>query len=47
VDLNACEAVSREIDPIIDELDPIDGSYYLCVSSPGLDRPFKTKDDYK
>jgi ribosome maturation factor RimP len=35
------------IDPIIDEHDPIEESYYLIVSSPGLDRPLKTPRDYK
>ena len=38
VDLNDCEAFSRAIDPMLDELDPIDGSYCLEVSSPGIER---------
>ena len=31
----------------LDEIDPIDESYYLEVSSPGLDRPLKTDKDLK
>lgn len=38
IDINDCTAVSRAIDPIIDEADPIDKSYYLEVCSPGLER---------
>ena len=33
-----CEAMSRAIDPILDEADPIDQAYFLEVSSPGLGR---------
>ena len=46
VDLNDCESVSRAIDPLLDEADPIPGSYYLSVSSPGLDRPLKKSADF-
>ena len=38
VDINDCENFSRAIDPILDELDPIEQSYYLEVSSPGVER---------
>ncbi len=38
LDLDTCEAASRAIDPILDEADPIDRSYYLEVGSPGLGR---------
>ena len=31
--------MSRVIDPILDEADPISCAYYLEVSSPGLARP--------
>jgi ribosome maturation factor RimP len=47
LELEDCEKISRMIDPIIDEHDPIEESYYLIVSSPGLDRPLKTPRDYK
>ncbi len=36
-----CEAFSRAIDPILDEEDFIEESYYLEVSSPGIDRALK------
>ena len=45
--LDDCEAISKSIDPQIEKLDPIEDGYYLCVSSPGLDRPLKTQRDYK
>jgi len=38
VDINSCEAMSRAIDPVLDEIDPIEESYYLEVWSAGLDR---------
>lgn len=38
VDIDSCEAVSRRLDPILDEADPIDVSYYLEVWSAGLER---------
>ena len=38
VDINDCTDVSRLIDPIIDEADPINVGYYLEVCSPGLER---------
>ena len=38
VDINDCTDVSRAIDPIIDEADPINVSYCLEVCSPGLER---------
>ncbi len=38
VGIDDCERVSRAIDPILDEQDPIESSYYLEVSSPGLSR---------
>ncbi len=45
--LDDCEKISRLIDPVIDENDPIPESYYLVVSSPGLDRPIKTPRDFE
>ena len=48
VDLDTCEKFHREIDAVIDELDPSYGEpYTLNVSSPGLDRPFKTHRDFE
>ena len=48
VDLNTCETFHRAIDPVLDEIDPTFGApYTLNVSSPGLDRPLKTKRDFE
>lgn len=48
VSLDDCEAVHNAIDAPLDDLDPTDGkSYTLNVSSPGLDRPYKTARDYE
>lgn len=48
VDLDTCEMFHKAIDGVIDELDPSYGEpYTLNVSSPGLDRPFKTKRDFE
>jgi len=38
VDITDCENVSRRIDKILDDADPIEQSYYLEVSSPGIER---------
>jgi ribosome maturation factor RimP len=47
IGLDDCEKISRLVDPVIDVLDPIEGPYYLCVSSPGLDKPLKTSKDFE
>ena len=39
VNIDDCEAVSRQVSAILDVEDPIQGQYTLEVSSPGLDRP--------
>jgi hypothetical protein len=41
ITLDDCERVTRAIDPVLDEADPIDRAYYLEVSSPGLGRQIK------
>lgn len=46
VDIDDCEAVSRAMDPILDEADPIDGSYVFEVCSAGLERPLKRPEDF-
>ncbi|MDE6412242.1 MAG: ribosome maturation factor RimP [Clostridia bacterium] len=47
VDLDLLEKVHRAVDAPLDELDPTFGSAYtLNCSSPGLDRPFKTEQDF-
>ena len=46
VDLDSCEEFHNLINDPIDEFDPYAGAYTLNVSSPGLDRPFKTERDF-
>lgn len=46
ITIDDCETVSKAVDPMLDELDPIEQPYYLSVSSPGLDRPLKKDADY-
>ena len=38
ISIDDCTNVSHAIDPVIDEADPIDKSYYLEVCSPGIER---------
>ncbi len=40
--IDDCEAVSKRLDKLLDELDPIEQSYYLEVSSPGVERTLYT-----
>ncbi len=48
IDLDTCEKFHNAIMEPIDELDPSFGEpYTLNVSSPGLDRPFKTPRDFE
>jgi len=48
ITLDDCEKVHLAIDPVLDELNPSsDAPYVLNVSSPGLDRPFKTPRDFE
>jgi ribosome maturation factor RimP len=41
-----CEAVSRALSPVFDVADPIEGSYRLEISSPGIDRPLVRRSDF-
>ena len=47
VSINDCEAVSRELDPILDEYDPIETSYTFEVSSAGAERSLKRPSDFE
>ena len=42
INIEDCERVHRAIDPMLDEADPIEGFYYLDVSSPGVERELRT-----
>lgn len=43
VSLDDCEAVSRALDAVLDARDVIPRAYELEVSSPGFDRPLRTR----
>ena len=46
ISLDDCEFVSRSLSDYLDEVDPIEQSYILEVSSPGIDAPLKSKEDF-
>ena len=46
VDITDCEAISRAVDPILDEKDPIQESYHFEVCSAGLERALKRPEDF-
>jgi len=45
--IDDCQVVSEQISDILDKKDPISQSYFLEVSSPGLDRPLKKESDFE
>jgi ribosome maturation factor RimP len=47
VTLERCEAISRELDPILDARDPIPDSYTFEVSSAGAERPLRRPSDFE
>ncbi len=47
VSLDRCTEISRQVADILDRKDVISEKYILEVSSPGLDRPLKTKRDFE
>ena len=47
VDITDCEAITRAVDPILDEKDPIPDSYHFEVCSAGLERALKRPGDFE
>ena len=47
LDTDTCEAVSRAVDPVLDEKDPIPESYRFEVCSAGLERVLKRPSDFE
>ena len=47
VDILDCEAVSRKVSDLLDEADPIEGSYIFEVSSAGAERQLKRPSDFE
>ena len=46
VSLNDCEMVSRAVEAVLDQADPIPHSYRLQVGSPGIERKLTKPDHY-
>ncbi|HET7557211.1 MAG TPA: ribosome maturation factor RimP [Rhodanobacteraceae bacterium] len=46
VTVDDCEAASREVSALLDVEDPIAGRYVLEVSSPGIDRPLFSAEQF-
>lgn len=47
IGVDDCASISREISAVLDVEDPFDGDYTLEVSSPGIDRPLVTAQDFE
>lgn len=47
ITIGECATLSRAMEDLLDVHDPIEGSYTLEVSSPGLDRPLKSDRDFQ
>lgn len=47
VDIDDCERISRRLDPVLDETDPIPESYVFEVGSAGIDRELKRPSDFE
>ncbi|HHX18793.1 MAG TPA: ribosome maturation factor RimP [Clostridium sp.] len=47
ITIDDCKVVSEEVSDLLDKEDPIPQSYFLEVSSPGLERPLKKDSDFE
>lgn len=47
VDIADCERISRRLDPVLDEADPIPDSYVFEVGSAGIERELKRPSDFE
>lgn len=47
VDILDCENISRTVSDLLDEADPIEGSYVFEVGSAGAERPLKRPSDFE
>ena len=47
VSINDCETISRALDPLLDEADPIPDSYVFEVGSAGAERELKRPGDFE
>jgi ribosome maturation factor RimP len=46
INVDDCACISRRLSPLLDANDPIDGRYFLEVSSPGIDRILVRPSDF-
>ena len=46
ITLDDCERASRAVSEVLDEADPLPDRYALEVSSPGLERPLRTREQF-
>lgn len=46
VNLKDCEKVAKFLNEELDKIDPIKENYFLEVTSPGIERVFKSENDY-
>jgi ribosome maturation factor RimP len=46
VDLDLCADITKDLSPMLDVYPPVNGPYYLEVSSPGVERTLKTPDHF-
>ncbi|MCS6325750.1 MAG: ribosome maturation factor RimP [Nitrospira sp.] len=47
ISLTDCEQAHRSLSPALDVIDPFPHAYTLEISSPGLDRPLRSAQDYR
>lgn len=47
INIDDCETISRQLSPLLDVNDVINGAYSLEVSSPGIDRPLVRPKDFE
>jgi ribosome maturation factor RimP len=47
INVDDCASISRRLSPLLDAHDPIEGRYYLEVSSPGIDRILVRPSDFE
>lgn len=47
IDISECGEVSEALSEKLDEIDPIKEAYFLEVSSPGVERPLKSIEDFE
>lgn len=47
INIDDCERMSKAVDPLIEEADPIDQSYFLEVCSPGIERELRRPEHFE